>query len=58
MLDLLEQIEGKPAWRRQPRLMRLPVSLAAVSSLVVLADMLLFWFVFRREPAELANPRS
>ena len=35
--------------------MRLAVSLTAVSSLVVLADVLLFWLVFRREPAELAN---
>jgi hypothetical protein len=33
--------------------------IAAVSSLVVLADTLLFgWLVFRREPAELAGPRS
>jgi len=33
--------------------------IAAVSSLVVLADTLLFgWLVFRREPAELASPRS
>jgi len=33
--------------------------IAAVSSLVVLADTLLFaWLVFRREPSELANPRS
>ncbi len=31
--------------------------IAAVSSLVVLADTLL-WFVFRPEPAELASPRS
>jgi cbb3-type cytochrome oxidase subunit 1 len=31
--------------------------IAAVSSLVVLADTLLFgWLVFRREPAELASP--
>jgi cbb3-type cytochrome oxidase subunit 1 len=33
--------------------------ITAVSSLVVLADTLLFgWLVFRREPAELASPRS
>ena len=33
--------------------------IVAVSSLVVLADTLLFgWLVFRREPAELAGPRS
>jgi hypothetical protein len=33
--------------------------IAAVSSLVVLADILLFgWLVFRREPVELANLRS
>jgi hypothetical protein len=33
--------------------------IAAVSSLVVLADTLLFgWLVFRREPAELASPGS
>ena len=33
--------------------------IAAVSSLVVLADTLLFgWLVFHREPAELAGPRS
>jgi hypothetical protein len=33
--------------------------IAAVSSLVVLADTLIFgWLVFRREPAELARPRS
>jgi len=33
--------------------------IAAVSSLVVLADTLLFgWLVFRREPAELASQRS
>jgi hypothetical protein len=33
--------------------------IAAVSSLVVLADTLLFgWLVFRGEPAELASPRS
>ncbi|TMK38278.1 MAG: hypothetical protein E6G70_30025, partial [Alphaproteobacteria bacterium] len=33
--------------------------IAAVSSLVVLADTLLFgWLVFRREPAELASLRS
>jgi hypothetical protein len=32
---------------------------AAVSSLVVLADTLLFgWLVFRREPVALVNPRS
>ena len=33
--------------------------IAAVSSLIVLADTLLFgWLVFRREPAERASPRS
>jgi hypothetical protein len=33
--------------------------IAAVSSLVILADTLLFgWLVFRREPAERASPRS
>jgi hypothetical protein len=33
--------------------------IAAISSLVVLADTLLFgWLVFRRGPAELASPRS
>jgi hypothetical protein len=33
--------------------------IAAVSSLLVLADMLLFgWFVFRREPAEMTSQRS
>jgi hypothetical protein len=58
LLDEIERLKSKSAWWRQPRLMRLPVSLAAVSSLVVLADVLLFWLVFRREPAELANPRS
>jgi predicted cobalt transporter CbtA len=33
--------------------------IAAVSSLIVLADTLLFgWFVFRREPAEMTSQRS